>query len=199
MPTMREGNLTKPINTSAFDNWVARWPDARQYCVFMNAGDSMLGTAMGTPRFNSMVKSWIDYWVKHAHNRGIKPDQLVLLLVDEPGENKQDEIILAWAKAVRAAQPAVVLFEDPVYEKPWEAMPEMMSSVDVLCPNRIQLLKGGKPFEDFYRRQKAAGRRLGPLLMQRPHAPARSLFLCSPPGLDFLGYGCGEQLFLGFQ
>jgi hypothetical protein len=174
-----EGNLLKPLDTSSFDSWVAHWPDARRYCVFLAVGDSLFDTRMGTLRFNNIVKSWISYWVKHAQSRGINPEQIVLLAFDEPRENKQDEIIVAWAKAVRAAEPKVILWEDPIYEKPWEALPEMMSSVDILCPNRTQLLRGGKEFEDFYRKQKAAGRRLdfyscsGPMHLLDPYSYAR--------------------------
>jgi hypothetical protein len=174
-----EGNLSKPLDTSHFDRWVARWPGARQYCIFVNAGDSAAGAAMGTPRFNTIVKSWIDFWVNHARTWGLGPAQLVLLLVDEPGENRQDERFLIWARAIRAAQPKLILWEDPVYEKPWEAMPEMMSAANVLCPNRTQLQRGGKAFEDFYRRQKSEGRELclyscrGPMHLLDPYSYVR--------------------------
>jgi hypothetical protein len=173
-----KGELVRGPDTAAFDDWSARWPEARRYCVFMSVGASIAGSTMNTPRFDAIVGSWITYWVEHARTRGIKPEQLVLLLVDEPSQNQQDEVIVAWATAIRAAQPKVVLWEDPAYLRPWEALSKMMSSVDVLCPNRNQMLSAGKPFEDFYRKQKADGRRLefcsgGPTHLLDPYSYVR--------------------------
>jgi hypothetical protein len=55
----------------------------------------------------------------------------------------------------------------------------MMSSVDVLCPNRPMMLSEGKDFEDFFRKQKAEGRRLdfyscsGPMHLLDPYSYVR--------------------------
>jgi len=173
------GNFIQKPDTLWFDTWIARWPTARRYCVFLNVGDSLAGSKMGSEAFAARVKTWIDFWVVRASTKGIKPGQLFLLLLDEPRSNEQDRIIIAWAKAIRAAQPKVMLWEDPVYLKPEKALPEMMSSVDVLCPNRVQMLSEGKHFEDFYRKQKAEGRRLdfyscsGPMHLLDPYSYVR--------------------------
>lgn len=172
------GKMLVP-STQRFDQWIERWPNARRYCVCVSVPQSLDGAAMGTPEFYARVKSWIDFWVNHASSRGIKPEQLVLLLLDEPGKNEQDRIIIAWAHAIRAAQPQVVLWEDVAYNKPQQAMPEMLSSVDVLAPNRSQLLKGGQRFVDFYQQQRAAGRHLdlyscqGPMELLDPYSYVR--------------------------
>jgi hypothetical protein len=174
-----KGYFVQKPDTSRFDTWIARWPNASRYCVFLNVGASLAGAKMGSEAFVAKVKSWIDFWVEHAATKGIKPAQLVLLLLDEPSKNEQDRIIIAWAKAIRAAQPKLILWEDPAYVKPGKALPEMMSSVDVLCPNRVQMLSEGKHFEDFYRKQKAEGRRLdfysasGPMHLLDPYSYVR--------------------------
>ncbi|MBI3920790.1 MAG: hypothetical protein HY318_05170, partial [Armatimonadetes bacterium] len=174
-----EGNLKKDLTTTNFDGWVDRWPNARRYCVFVSINTAIQGENMGTPRFNRIVGSWINFWVKHAATKGLKAEQLVLLLFDEPSRNQDDEIIATWVKTIRAVQPKVVLWEDPTYLKPEEALPEMMTSVDVLCPNRVQMLMEGKHFEEFYRRQKAEGRRLdfyscsGPMHLLDPYSYVR--------------------------
>lgn len=173
------GNFIQKPDTSRFDTWIMRWPNARRYCVFLNVGDSLAGSKMGSEAFAARVKTWIDFWVEHAATKGIKPEQLSLLLLDEPSKNDQDRIIIAWAKAIRTAQPKVMLWEDPAYSKPEKAMQEMMSSVDILCPNRTQMLSEGKHFEDFYRKQKAGGRRLdfyscsGPMHLLDPYSYVR--------------------------
>ena len=163
------GRFTQPPDTTRFDTWVERWLDARRYCVFNAVSGSMAGSKIGEALFDVKVGNWIQFWVNHAQTRGIEPGQLVLLLVDEPHGNEQDKTIIAWARAVKAAAPGVVVWEDPTYRDPTEAMPEMMESADVLCPNRPMMLQQGQSFVDFYRQQKQAGRRL-------------DLYSCSGPG-----------------
>ncbi|MCH5375411.1 MAG: hypothetical protein JJ992_15685, partial [Planctomycetes bacterium] len=69
-------------------------------------------------------------------------------------------VIIAWAKAVKAAGTGVLIWEDPTYRKPAEALPEMMAVADVLCPNRPMWLERGEPFAAFYREQQQRGRTL---------------------------------------
>jgi hypothetical protein len=170
------GAFSTDPDTSRFDSWVELWPDARRYCVFNNVKDTIGGVKIGEPGFEPRVAAWIRFWADHARSKGIRPDQLVLLLVDEPHRNEQDERILAWAKPIRAAEPDVVIWEDPTYADPTEALPEMMAAATVLCPNRPMLLREGKPFADFFRAQKADGRRLdfyscsGPGFLLDPYA-----------------------------
>lgn len=173
------GHFIQKPDTSRFDTWIARWPNAGRYFIFLAVVNSLDDSKIGTDAFMSKVKSWIDFWVNHAGTKGIKPDQLFLLLIDEPSRNEQDRIIIEWAKAIRAAQPKVMLWEDPTYLKPEKSLPEMMSTVDVLCPNRVQMLSEGRHFEDFYRKQKDDGRRLdfyscsGPMHLLDPYSYVR--------------------------
>jgi len=171
-----DGAMIQPPDTSAFDTWVKRWPDARRFCVFNNVRDSIAGTKMGDPLFAVQVGNWIRFWVAFLRERGIEPDRLVLLLLDEPRNPEHDRIIIAWAHAVKAAAPGVVLWEDPVYKDPAKVTPEMLSAVDVLCPNRVKLLEVGAPLAALYREQQAQGRRLelyscsGPARLLDPYA-----------------------------
>jgi hypothetical protein len=158
--TFGPGGTMAPPSTQVFDTWVGRWPNASRYCIFANVPDSMAGAALGTALFNARVQAWTDFWVDHAGKKGIKPEQIVLLLVDEPKSDSQGRIVDAWAKAIKATQPRVVLWENPTYERPWEGMPEIFSAVDVLTPNRNQMIWSGKNFAGFYREQRDAGRRL---------------------------------------
>lgn len=163
MPVGRFGpdhQFTEPPDTSRFDTWLTRWPNARRYCVFNAVGDSIAGAKTDTPAFAPRVVTWIRFWVQYLRGKGIRPDQLVLLLLDEPSQPSQEQIILAWARAIQAAEPDVVLWLDPIHKDPAKASPEMMAAVDVLCPNRPMLLQSGPAFADFYRAQKASGRRL---------------------------------------
>lgn len=155
-----QGELAQEPDTTRFDSWVERWRGAAHYAVFNSVGNDIAGTAIDQPQFARKVASWIHFWVQHARKRGIEPGQLYLLLVDEPSRNEQDRIAVAWATAIKAAEPDVVIWVDPTYRDPTKATGALMSTADVLCPNRPMMLTAGKAFSDFYRRQQAAGRRL---------------------------------------
>lgn len=167
----------KPPATKRFDGWVARWPNARRYCINLESKEFFAGEKMGTPQFNAKVKSWLDFWVKHAGTKGIKPEQLILCPVDEPRDNNQDKIILAWVKAIRAAQPRVQIWENPIYKYPGDGLPEMYASADILSPPQDLLRK--REIAAFYRAQQPAVKRLeiysgaGPLHKVDPYSSIR--------------------------
>jgi hypothetical protein len=189
------------LDFAVWDEWVARWRGARNYCVFFAVGDSFNGEPMGSPRFNAMVGSWLAAWIRHMERQGLKAGQLVILLVDEPHERSQDAVIVAWAAAVRAAAPGVTLFVDPIYTDPEKGDPAMFAANDVLCPNTPMLVAQGGPFRDFYLRQKEAGKTLwlyscsGPAKLLDPvtyhRAQAWLAFQLGAEGSFFWAFGCG--------
>lgn len=146
------------LDTREFDDWIAQWPHAAQYRVFLSAGSSLGNAKMGTAEFDQRVGAWISAWVRHLAGKGIDPERLALLVHDEPSESTNTAPLAAWARAIRAAEPRVVIWEDPTYRDPRKLPPEVCAVSTVLCPNRPMWLAGGQPFEDFYRRQQAAGR-----------------------------------------
>lgn len=155
-----EGNLTGEPNFDNWDEWVGKWPGARLYAVFLSVGNNFAGEQMGTPRFNRMIAEWITAWVQHMGEQDLEPEQLVLLLVDEPTRPEQYEIIKTWARAINAAQPRVTLFEDPTIGDPAAVDPEFWAEIDVVCPNLPMFLAGSPAYRDFYAAQKQAGRTL---------------------------------------
>ncbi|MCX7825134.1 MAG: hypothetical protein N2689_06210, partial [Verrucomicrobiae bacterium] len=145
------------LDTARFDEWLRLWPGARQYCVFAAVGEQIGGAKMGTAQFDAKVREWITFWAGHAKRRGLRPEQLVILLVDEPAEERRDNIILAWAKPIRAANTGVKLFEDVCHADPLKANQEMIKLCDVLCPNRPRFLSSAPSYRDYFARQRAAG------------------------------------------
>ena len=189
------------LDFAAWDAWVARWSGARQYCVFFSVGESFCGEKMGTPRFGAMVGGWLGAWVRHLGKQGLSARQLVILLVDEPHERKQDAVIVAWSAAVRSANLGVVLFEDPTYADPSKGDPAMFAASDVLCPNTPMMLAQGEPFRAFYRGQQAAGKTLwlyscsGPAKLLDPVAYHRAqpwlAYQMGAEGSFYWAFGCG--------
>jgi len=170
------GAMVKPPDTTNFDRWVRNWPDAARYSVFVAVRDNIAGVKTNDSRFPRMVGAWIRFWTQHALTRGVPPEKLYLLLVDEPHSREQDAVIVAWARAVKAAAPKVNVWEDPTWRDPTKALPDLFEVADVLCPNRPMMLAQGKRFENFYRNLRAGGKRLdfyscsGPARLLDPYA-----------------------------
>ena len=144
------GKMIEAPDTAVFDEWLGRWQGARQYCVFASVPGHFAGTPINTPAFARKVAAWIRFWANHVTKRGLRPEQLVVLLVDEPHDAKQDEVIIAWAKVIAEQKTGITLFEDPTYRDPRQAKAQMMDLAAVLCPNRPMFLTSSQAFRDFY-------------------------------------------------
>lgn len=155
------------LNTKPLDDWIQQWPHAKTYLVFLSVAHyggsvktSLGGAEIGSADFNRRVATWISAWVRHLRTKGITPDRLGLLIHDEPHEGSDISALLAWARAIRAAEPDVLIWEDPTYRNPSAAPAELFDVCDILCPNRPMWLGQGKPFAKFYRDQRTKGRTL---------------------------------------
>ncbi len=144
------------LDTRELDAWLDQWPNAKRYHVFASVPNSLGGAAIGTKEFSSHVARWIHAWVQHLKNRGVAANQLALLLRDEPHEGTDVKPIIAWARAIRAAEPDVIIWEDPTYRDPRKAPAELWECCDVLCPNRPMWLQTPS-LEPFYRAQQKKG------------------------------------------
>lgn len=154
------GNMTAEPDTTRFDRWVSRWPNARQYGVFVNGGEQFDNSKAGTAAFNNKVGAWIRFWASHAQKLGIHPEQMVLHLVDEPAQAKQDELILAWASAIHDAHSGVKTWEDTIHKDPSKANQKMMAACDVLCPNRTSFVQADQRYRDYYVKWHDQGKEL---------------------------------------
>ena len=170
-----DGSMTVLPETARFDEWVRRWPNARQYCIFASVGTSFDAFPMGTAPFDRAVQAWVRFWAQHAQRLGLKAEQLTLLLVDEPSQPEQDRTILAWAKSIRTAGTGVRIWEDTVHEDPARADQAMLATCDVLCPNRPMFLANPK-YRDYYVNRRPSGTELafyscsGPVRLLDPYA-----------------------------
>ncbi|MCF6287070.1 MAG: hypothetical protein L3K26_18070, partial [Candidatus Hydrogenedentes bacterium] len=171
-----EGHMTTPPDTTRFDEWIARWPDAANYCIFAAVNDRFHSWNTDAPEFKTAVGEWARFWAEHARSRGIDPERLCILLLDEPHEAAQDQIIIAWAKAIEAAGADLTIWEDPTYNGVSESQELLVEVCDVLCPNRPIFLRANDAYRDFYRAQRDRGTTLefyscsGPTTLLDPYA-----------------------------
>jgi hypothetical protein len=170
-----QNNLTGKLNFSRLDEWIARWPGAKGYFVFPSVGESFAGEKMGTPAFNARVGSWARVLASHMKELGLQPQQLGILLVDEPRNDAQDAIIAAWAKAINAAAPELTLFEDPVWARPDQTkIQDAITEIDILSPQLPIYYRAGKPVQEYFAGLREQGKDLwfysctGPI---RPYDP----------------------------
>src|SRR5690606_33161348 len=126
-------NLNKALDFTALNDWLASWPDARHYYVFMAVGFEFAGAKMGTPEFNARVGSWAKVLSAHMQEQGRNPQQLGLMLVDEPTRQDRDIVTAGWAKPINAAAPALTLFDQHIWERPSQKQPpDTFPLLDVL-------------------------------------------------------------------
>ncbi len=155
-----EGNIIEAPSTDRFDAWVRLWPDAKMYMVFAAVGDSFDGTQMGTQVFANKVGGWARFWADHMVELGLRPDQLGILLVDEPHDREQYRTITTWANAIEAAAPGIVTWEDPQPGNIEDALLEMFDAIDAICPYRHQFLTRGEWYTELIEEMRGQGKQI---------------------------------------
>ncbi len=151
------GAMIAPPSTDIFDAWIELWPDAAQYMVFAEAEPKFQSWQMGTPEFETAVRDWVTFWAEYMVSKGFKPEQLALLLVDEPDEPFQDELILEWSKPIRQAATGVRIWEDVTHGDMSQADQEMIDLVHVLSPNYGAFLRGDPEYRDYFLTKRDQG------------------------------------------
>jgi hypothetical protein len=155
------GNFIKQPDFSALDQWISLWPGARHYFVFANAPDAFAGAKQGTPEFNARVENWAKVLSAHLRRLGLQPQQLGILLLDEPRNDAIDATVAAWAKAINAAAPELTLFENPIWMRPDQTkIQDAVTQMDVLSPNFPIYQKGGEPVQKYFEDLRQQGKEL---------------------------------------
>ncbi len=142
--------------------WLNRWKDSQEYFIFLSCGGSFLGQKIQTPKFESAVAEWAEFWRDWLVRKGYDPKKFNLLLVDEPGIGAVQKCaeIHAWAQALKKSVPDFRVWEDPVFASPKKMPKELAECADVYCPNRPQWLANPEEFNKFYSRLRQQGKTL---------------------------------------
>ncbi len=162
-----------------FDGWVARWQDqtdrpalpvARKYYIhMMDTGATFDGYPAGSPQFDAAIGQWIRDWADHWQSLGMDPNQIALLIADEPDEPKEYERITAWGSAIRAAGTGAQVWQTQILPSPYvpnsdpphlqQHVQDIFDVVDVLCPNRVTFMTT-PAWRAVHRQQRDAGKPL---------------------------------------
>jgi len=171
-----QGQFVKPPDTAAFDAFVKLWPEARHYMVFVSVGDwgsmtgGFAGSARGTPAFEAKLATWARFWGDHVRSLGLEPQQLGLLLVDEPHDQAMYDAILAYTRVINRVEPDLTLWVDPQPGEDKTCL-EMLRSMDVIVPHRPQWLQSKDWFPALFGGLREEGKELG---FYSADGPARS-------------------------
>lgn len=139
------------LNFAAFDRWVDLWPGVDHYLVFLNTKEEFGGVSISDPAFSGRVGEWMKKIAKHLDEKGIPRSRLVLELVDEPHTDKQDEIIVAWAQAIKASVPEFAIFENPTWLHPGKTKTQLaMKLPDIMCPYIRKYEEGGETTKKYF-------------------------------------------------
>jgi len=169
-----DGRLSNPdeLDFSQWDEWTARFPDARFLALFVyvDSPQNQLaakggafgyeGEPIGTPRFDRMVGEYFKVWYAHIEKQGLASKRIILGLVDEPAEwkNRYQElpgVFVAWAKAIKRMAPGFHIYLDPCYNiDPHVSGTEMYEACDIIVPQVAKVAVPGKVPQicrDYYR------------------------------------------------
>jgi hypothetical protein len=154
-----DGSMIRTPDTTVFDTWIARWPHAARYRVFISARDDLSGLRRGTPAFQVAVRSWATFWATHVATRGVHPGDVDLLFVDEPhGSGDDAERQIGWARALNESGSGFQVWLDPVYADPAETPADLVRTANTLCLNRQLLEQSLERHRTFATRLIAAGK-----------------------------------------
>jgi hypothetical protein len=170
------GRMIKNPDTSNFDTWLTRWPSAKRYYVYTSFREKFDRWGSDEPEAETAFVSWIKFWDQYVRSKGINPENMYLLILDEPANAEQDALILNWAKILRKSGVGFKIWEDPIHTDITKANPEMLALCDAVCSNLTFFLNADQVHRDFFLRQREQGRELefyscaGPAMTLDPYA-----------------------------
>ena len=126
-----DGKLTAEPERSSMDQWLARWPDAKLYCVVLFGQWPLLPP--DAPRRHEKIAAWAADWAGYLGSRGVPPDKLAILIRDEPTTAAELEQILLTARAVKQGAAKFKIFNDLHFPDPTKAPPLLAEVVKQAC------------------------------------------------------------------
>jgi hypothetical protein len=172
-----QGNLRVEIDFTAFDTWVKDWPGAKYYAIYAEAYWDYAGIKGKDPNsadFTPADKARNDEvqrrlgvvmkkWAEHMPSVGVKPSQIVLLMVDEVAGGNAARMSTQWAKGIKQAVPEFKIYLDPTtreFNDP--SIIELFGYLDVITPGTDYSYHWkGQPAVDFYDGWRQKGKILG--------------------------------------
>lgn len=172
-----EDGCAVSLDPKQMDEWLALWPNAKEYYIFISVQKSFFDIPYDADGFSDAVAAWASAWGKYFDEKNISPERVFLLVFDEPGMKSTMDIgpMLAWSKAIKAGEKRFQIWEDPLYYPPSTLPEELIDVCNVICPNRPQWISHRSELEPVYRAVRDRGKRLdfyscsGPVRLLDPY------------------------------
>jgi hypothetical protein len=171
-----DGTLIGTLDATALERWMAAWPDARRFRVYLDVGDDISGIATGDAQFGPAVRAWAAAWAAAIRQLGRSEADFDLLLVDEPRSEAQARTTAQWARAIRESGAAFRIWTDPYWSRPSEVPGELIDAADTIAVNMLLVENGGPAYLEWAQRLAERGKKIefyacdGPVRRLDPYA-----------------------------
>lgn len=171
-----DGTFVGTLDSSILQRWVAQWPNARRFRVYLNVGDEIAGIPASDPRFAPAVRAWAAAWSEAIRQLGYSDADFDLLLVDEPRSDAQARTTAVWARAIRESGAAFRIWTDPFWPLPSQVPQELIDAADTVALNLSLTEAAGSSYWDWARELAARGKTIevyacdGPVRRLDPYA-----------------------------
>lgn len=157
-----EGNLLRTPDFSRWDAFVKLWPNARMYMAYANlplGQPRFAGKYATNEAFTRAMSQWSKAWADHNRELGLKPGEVAVLLVDEPGSAADLTTTFAYCQAFAAGTRDILIFNDLGAEA--AALPEgrrLIDISDIVCPTRANYQGLSADLQAVYRQLPQSGK-----------------------------------------
>jgi hypothetical protein len=176
------GHLSQPPSTNTLDSWLARWPNATRYRVYISVKNEIAGISITDARFPVAVKEWANFWAAAVKQRGYNPQTFELHLVDEPRNDAQAQTEIAWGQAIKRSGSGLRIWVNPNWPDPSGTPREVLDVADVVCINLRIANTAGDSYWRWARQLADSGKAVeiygtdGPVRSLDPYAYYRASF-----------------------
>jgi hypothetical protein len=154
------GEAATPVDATLLSRWVAAWPNARRYRVYVNVTDYIGGIHVSNPNFSRAVSTWAHAWAAEIRRLNKSPEQFDLSLVDEPRNDAQAARMDVWAQAVRAAGAGFQIWLNPFWRNPFDTPERLIELSDIVSINVPIAEQAGAAYWEWGRELVRRGKRI---------------------------------------
>jgi hypothetical protein len=124
-----------PLDASDMERWLAQWPSARRFRVYVEVGDQIAGIPISDAGFTTAVATRAQAWATEIRRLNKSPEQFDLLLVDEPQTVEQIRTTEVWATAIRQSGAGFRIWTDLIWQDPVRIPESLLDVVDTVAVN----------------------------------------------------------------
>ncbi len=151
-----QGRLVKPPSRTRVDQWLQKWPDASLYCAVIGPV-----LPLDAPLRDQKIQAWARDWSDYLQQRGVPPNRVAMLIVDEPTSADELSVILHTGRSIQQGEPQFKIFNDLHFADLQKAPPLLQEvlreACDIQCFNTRHYLQSFPMTRTFMQQQSRDG------------------------------------------